>query len=63
MLARRTFRLFLLATLALFCPGCACAPDRWTLTEKTTENARTGRWRNTEIDLSLSGPIPPLFHE
>ena len=60
-------RLFILAVclpaLALFCAGCAGGPDRWTATVKTNQDARTGRWHPDELDLALSGPIPPFSHE
>ena len=63
MLARRLIAFAACVALALFCPGCALAPDRWTLTARDQEEARTGRWRVVEVDAQLSGPIPTFAHD
>ena len=63
MLARRLFALLCSAALALFCPGCAGAPDRWTVTARTNRQPHTSRWETNEVDVQISGPIPTFRHD
>ncbi len=60
MLTRRLATAACIAALALFCPACAVAPDRWSVTLRDQEEAKNNRWRASEVDVQLSGPIPGI---
>ena len=63
MTARRFIIFLSVAALVLFCPACACAPDRWMLGAKIDRDPRTGQLSQQELNATISGPIPRLFHE